>query len=249
MKIRVLVENNSRIDNYLLSQAALSFYIEIDDKKILFDTGYSDILIKNAKSLDIDLNKLTDIVLSHGHNDHTGGLKYLDLKNKNIKLSAHPNIFDEKFEGGIPYGCPVSRDELEKKYILNLTKKPYEIHKNLIFLGEIEGNKSFDIDDSAMVYVSDKGLFIITGCSHSGIINIINQARKITGVNNIYGVIGGMHLLDKKEEEIETVAKYLKEKGVKRVIPCHCCDLKSKIILSHYVPVEELCVGDVFENI
>ena len=105
MKITVLVENNSRIDNYLFAEPALSLLIEHKDNKILFDTGYSDIFLRNAKTLNIDLNSITDIVLSHGHNDHTGGLRFLCSNTSNIKLIAHPNIFDEKFEtDGTPYG-------------------------------------------------------------------------------------------------------------------------------------------------
>ena len=84
MKITILVENNTRIDKYLLSEPALSLFIETENKKILFDTGYSDVFIKNAKTLDIDLNQITDIVLSHGHDDHTGGLRFFNPQNKNI---------------------------------------------------------------------------------------------------------------------------------------------------------------------
>ena len=75
--LRVLVDNVTYIDEYLLGEPALCFYIEESGRKILFDTGYSDVLIKNAKILGIDLGQITTIVLSHGHNDHTQGIKYL----------------------------------------------------------------------------------------------------------------------------------------------------------------------------
>lgn len=179
MKITVLVENNSRIDNYLFSEPALSLFIEHKGKKILFDAGYSDVFLQNASKLDINLENITDIVLSHGHNDHTRGLCSLKLKNKTIKLTAHPNIFDEKIgEDKIHYGCPISEQELKRNYVLNLTKNVYNLAEDLLFLGEIENNTTIDIDDSALVYIMQKGLFIITGCSHSGIINIVNYAKK-----------------------------------------------------------------------
>ena len=123
MEITFLVENNSRIDRYLLAEPALSIFIETEGKKILFDCGYSDVFIKNALKLSVNLENITDIVISHGHDDHTGGLKFLNLKNKNIKLTAHPNIFDSKTDSNnISYGCPVTKTTLEQQFILNLTK-------------------------------------------------------------------------------------------------------------------------------
>ena len=197
MKITVLVENNTRIDNYLLAEPALSLLIELEGRKILFDTGYSDVFLKNARTLGIDLTDITDIVLSHGHDDHTGGLRYIK-PNKAVKLTAHPAIFDEKVgEDKIHYGCPVSRKELEERFNLILSSAPYFLTENLCFLGQIENNISCDIDDSALVYKSCDGLIVITGCSHSGIINILNYAKKVTGISKIKGLLGGLHLINK----------------------------------------------------
>ena len=246
MKITILVENNTRIDKYLLSEPALSLFIETENKKILFDTGYSDVFIKNAKTLDIDLNQITDIILSHGHDDHTGGLRFFNPQNKNIILTAHPRIFDKKFDtDGTSYGCPITQKELENKFTLNLTPDIYKISENLYFLGEIENNTSNDIDDSALVYIFEKGLFIITGCSHSGIKNIIEYAKKITGINKIYGIIGGMHLITYSNEELKILSKYFKSEQIEYIAPCHCCDLKSKIILSKDSEIQEICTGDI----
>ena len=247
MKITVLVDNNSRIDNYLLAEPALSLLIEHKDKKILFDTGFSNVFIQNAKALNIDLNNITDTVISHGHNDHTGGLKYLTPSSK-INLTAHPNIFDTKVElDGTPYGCPISKEKLETHFLLNLTKTPYHITEDLLFLGEIENNTSNDIDDSALVYIIQNELFIITGCSHAGIVNIINYAKKITGLNKIYGILGGLHLIDKTDTELENIAEFFKQENIKYLAPCHCCDLKSKIMLAKKNNIQDICTGDIIK--
>ncbi len=246
MKITVLVENNSRIDNYLLSEPAFSLLIEHEGKKILFDTGYSDVFLKNAKKLNIDLETVTDIVLSHGHNDHTRGLCSLKLNNKNIKLTAHPNIFDEKIgEDKIHYGCPISKEGLEKNYNLNLTSRACQVAPDLFFLGEIENNKTIDIDDSALVYIMQNKLFIITGCSHSGIINIVNYAKKITGIVEVYGILGGFHLVNKTDEEIEVISQFFENEKIEFLAPCHCCNLNSKIILSKRNKIKDICTGDI----
>ena len=98
MELTVLVDNNCYIDKYYLAEPALSFYIEDKELRILFDCGYSDVFYKNAKAMNIDLTKLTHVVLSHGHNDHTGGLKYLVKKQNctDIKLIANSNCFNKK---------------------------------------------------------------------------------------------------------------------------------------------------------
>jgi len=114
MKLTVLIDNNTYIDQYLLGEPALSFHVEIGQHKILFDTGYSQAFLYNANKLGINLSQLTHLVFSHGHNDHTRGLKYLSSKInlKNIDTIAHPDCFLPKKEGTIQIDAPFSIEEM-----------------------------------------------------------------------------------------------------------------------------------------
>ena len=197
MKLTVLVDNNTYIDQYYLGEPALSFYIEDGAEKILFDTGYSDAFIKNAEQMEIDLGALTCIVLSHGHNDHTRGLPFLwdnyDLKN--VKLIAHPGVFSPKQYMGLDVGAPFTKEDCAAHGLQVIDGSgPVKLTERLTFLGEIPrvtdfeskepvgtageaGPADFVLDDSALSFEGREGLFIVTGCSHSGICNIVLQAK------------------------------------------------------------------------
>ena len=263
MKLKVLVDNNTFIDEYYLGEPALSYYIEDEDKKILFDTGYSDILIKNAESMDIDLENIDKIVLSHGHNDHTGGLKYLinQLHTKDIEVIAHTLCFDKKIFEDECIGTSVTKKEIENKFRIKLSNIPLKISENITFLGEIPTINNFEnrdaigickntngiikdyvLDDTAIVYKFKKGLFIITGCSHSGICNIIEYAKKVFNENRIYGVIGGFHLFDCNDRLNKTIM-YFKENSIKDIYPCHCVSLNAKLEMGKELNIKEVGVG------
>lgn len=262
MKLTVLADNNTFIDMYYLGEPGVSYYIEDGEEKILFDTGYSNVFMENAKSLNIDLDKVTKLVISHGHDDHTGGLKdYLNRK-RELSIIAHPNCFDYKEdETGLFIGSPYSKEALKSRAKLNLSTSPVQVTKNITFLGEIPRSNDFEnkhaigqtkindefkednlIDDSAICYKSETGLFIITGCSHSGICNIIEYAKKVCNDNRILGVIGGFHLFE-VDERLEKTIEYLKSNNIKMLYPCHCVSLKAKIEMGKTLDILETGVG------
>lgn len=254
MKLTVLVDNYSLIDNYYLAEPALSFYIEDDDKKILFDTGYSDVIIKNAKAMNIDLSKIDTIVLSHGHNDHTGGLVYLKELKQNIDLYCCENVDEEKVHNDHVITCPIKLNKLPNNFKLHISNNPQNISKHLVFLGKIDriiqplrmlGDDPL-YDDSALLYKGNNNISIITGCSHSGICNIINQAKNISGINKINKIIGGFHLLNNISITNE-VCEYFATQDIDEISPCHCTDLMSKIALAKVVKIKEIGVSSIVE--
>ena len=273
MKITVLIDNNTLIDRYFIGEPGVSYFIEADGIKVLFDVGYSDAFIKNAGKLSINLCDIDFLVLSHGHLDHTWGLTPLIrlytesiIEGHNIKkptLVSHPQTFSSKSVDGIPeIGVINSVDQISKFFNTNLSKKPVNLSPNLIFLGEIERTNDFEakipvgktvengtekddllFDDSALVYKSNKGLIIITGCSHSGICNIVQYAQKVCKTDKVIDIIGGFHLLNPPESQLEGTVDFMKRLNPDSVHACHCTDLKSKIELAKVVNLEEVGVG------
>lgn len=264
MKLTVLVDNNTFIDRYFLGEPAVSYYIEDEDDKILFDTGYSDVFISNAGKLHINLADITKIVFSHGHNDHTGGFHFLsDQYNlSHVELFAHPDVFNEKIDSGECISSDLTEISSANICTLSLSKYPVPISKNIIFLGEIPNLHNFEprnpigkqktshnqyqddyvLDDSALVYQSVKGLFIITGCSHSGICNIIEYAKMVCKNNTVLGVIGGFHLFN-TDTRLDHTIQYFLGNNIRELYPCHCVSFKVKAKINSFIPLHEVGVG------
>lgn len=275
MKLTVLVDNNTIIDRYFLGEPGVSYFIQDGDYNILFDTGYSNIFIKNAYKMNIDINNINSIVISHSHNDHTWGLSYLikhyseSEKYNKPKLIAHTMAFLNKWDSDSKdIGSMVSEEKLSRHFDIALTKDPMWLTDKVVFLGEIDRKNDFEnklpigktehkghkiddyvLDDSALVYKSAEGLVIITGCSHSGICNIIEYAKKVCNDNRIVDVIGGFHLLNPSREVITKTCEYMKQNNINKIHAGHCTDLKSKIELSKVTNVEEIGVGLTLEYI
>ncbi len=262
MKLTVLEDNNTYIDMYYLGEPAVSYYIEDGNDRILFDVGYSDAFMINAKKMGIDLDKVNKLVISHGHDDHTGGLKYFFNKKRNIELISHPESFNYKEDAtGLFIGSSLTKEQLYEVSNLKLSKEPIQISDNIIYLGEIPITNDFEPryaigksivddkkvedmieEDSAIVYKSDQGLFVITGCSHSGICNIIEYAKKVCHEERICGVIGGFHLFE-VNNRLEKTIEYFKKNDIKLLYPCHCVSLKAKIEMGKQLDIREVGVG------
>jgi len=273
LKLKVIIDNNTLIDRYFLGEPGVCYHIECDGQKILFDLGYSDAFLNNGVKMGIDFFDLDAIVISHSHLDHTWGMEPLlkrfneELMEgrtyKRPRLVAHPDIFvPRSFNGMDEFGMNVGADKVFKYMDDNLSKEPIWITENLVFLGEIprlndfESKESigsividnapkedFSLDDSALCYKSKNGLIIITGCSHSGICNIMEHAKKVCGDARIFDVIGGFHLQNPSEIQLNGTVVYFSKSNIQSIHACHCTDLGSKIALASVVEVVEVGVG------
>lgn len=271
MELTVLVDNNALIDRYFLAEPGLSFFLKEGERRILFDLGYSDIFFKNAEKMGIDLLQVDDIVISHGHLDHTWGLEPFARRLNEARwekrpvgrprLVAHPECFVSVLaEVSNEFGSLMSADKLAKHFDLHLGREPVWLTPRLVWLGEIprrfefenlqsfgrkdgESRPDFVPDDSALVFLSAEGLVIVTGCSHAGICNICEYAKEICGDKRLVDIVGGLHLMEPVPRQLAGTLDYLAAQRLKQLHACHCTDLGSKIALAGVVPVQEVGVG------
>jgi 7,8-dihydropterin-6-yl-methyl-4-(beta-D-ribofuranosyl)aminobenzene 5'-phosphate synthase len=223
--------------------------------------------------MDINLLNLDYLVLSHSHLDHTWGLQHLiqlyteakieGKKYKKPELVTHPDTFASRIVENLDQvGSLISKEIAARHFDLNLKKAHFNLTENLIFLGEIERKNNFEaqnpigkvlkkekeepdyiIEDSALAYNSSQGLVIITGCSHAGICNIIEKAKRIFKEEKILDVIGGFHLQNPSKKQLEGTKSYLSKLKPKAIHASHCTDLQSKIELAQVVELKEVGVG------
>jgi 7,8-dihydropterin-6-yl-methyl-4-(beta-D-ribofuranosyl)aminobenzene 5'-phosphate synthase len=257
IKITTLNENTASSPDYL-AEWGLSMLIEADNAKILFDTGPGSSTVHNAGLMDIDFKDIDRIILSHGHYDHTGGLRdVLQKIRRSIEVIAHQDVWTSKYgkRRGQPEhfaGVPFSRELLESLGAsFNLTDKPVRLTDHFLTTGEIPMVTDYEkidtglfdkvngemlpdklADDLGLVIDTDFGLVVILGCAHRGIVNTLKHAREITGKEMIYAAIGGTHLVGASQERLERTAADLLEMGVQYLGVSHCTGFAASAFLA-----------------
>jgi len=248
MEIRIITLSENTANYGFLAEWGLSVLVEVDGMRILMDTGLSSSAVHNAQLMGIDLATIDRIVLSHGHADHTGGLREVLRIKKEVEIIAHPDIWASKYtrrdnQTQEQYiGIPFSREELESQGArFNLTDQPVHISEHTITTGEIPMLMEYEdvennlfvkkdgvlcqdplADDLAIMIDAEFGLVVILGCAHRGIINTMHHAQKLTGKECVYAVIGGTHLFRASEERIERTIAELKDTGIQKLGVSHC---------------------------
>ncbi len=191
------------------------------DDRILFDTGEDAAsLFLNMENLHIDIAAIKDVVISHDHWDHTGGLWELLRKNRKMNVWSCPG-FSRKFKDQVKNEGIILREESECA----------QVSEGMYVTGEIAGQyKNGYMPEQALTVKTDSGLTVITGCSHPGIIEIVERVKDNFPKETINLVFGGFHLLDKDHESIRMIAGRLRDMGVRNVGPTHCTGLPAQMV-------------------
>ena len=231
LKVTVLVEDTSPKRSFW-GEHGLSFWIEADDKNILFDSGYSgDVLIHNLGVLGLKLKDIDAFVLSHPHNDHSGGLGLIVDQIKDVPAYCVSNAFDKY----VPDGEKISK---------RLSNVNYVKENRIVFSGVYIPKERDTINSpketkeiNLVINLEGKGLVIIVGCAHHGLSNIVKDA-KLLFQNKVplYALTGGFHLKDAEDKEIVETVDYLKASGLKILAPNHCTGFNALKIMTQAFP-------------
>lgn len=244
--VSILVENTTPSPS-LIGEYGFSALVEVDNRKILFDTGSKDALFKNAENMGIRLEEVEALVISHGHFDHTGAVIPFLQRFGPKKFYSHPDIFSRRFSQGkrgvgFHIGCPFERGDLENNGAeMIFTDTISEIMPGVFISGEIPRRNHFEntggnfviangqdlledklIDDMALFIDHPAGLIIISGCAHSGMINTIEYIQQKTGRSKIQAFIGGTHLITASEDRMVQTIAALESLDIEMIAVAHC---------------------------
>ncbi len=246
VKITVLVDNEAP-DN-LAKEHGFSAWVETKEYKILFDTGQLGALLTNADALGIDLSTTDKLIFSHGHYDHTGQLPAFLEKNSKAHIYCCPQLQIGRYsckigtaprfigmpEASIQALSSISTSRIHEtacpRYLTTKVGMTGPVPRDVVledtggpfFLDDHRGVDDLIEDDQSMWFETDKGLLILLGCCHAGLVNTVEYIRRISGIQKIHGIIGGMHLVNADENRLNYTLDHLKGWQPDFLAPCHC---------------------------
>lgn len=256
VQVDILVENTTPWAP-LVGEYGFSALLTVNGRKILFDAGSGTSLFTNCTHMGIEPAEFEEIIISHGHFDHTGAIIPFLKQYGGRSIYAHPGIFPRRIVPGrrnfIDIGCAFT---LEDAVACGATFIPVEefteIHPGVYLTGEVprlteyedvggnfqkyeEDNLVADTipDDMAVVLDHPDGLIIISGCSHAGMVNIMNYAREKTRQSKILAYIGGTHLIRASEQRLQQTVEAIRRLQVNKLMVGHCTGFYAAARLYH----------------
>lgn len=253
MEVTFLTDNYTDSRN-ILAEHGFSCLINFTDYNFLFDTGQTVSMKHNADILGKPLKQLDAVFLSHGHYDHTGGLKYISDKNNKTYVYCSNKITDDHRKKNteneykyIGIENQILKAQNLKFYYINdsIHLTPEIIFTHIKRYDDFDSDKNLYINDGEkylkdpfkdemfLILQENDGLTVITGCSHRGILNVIKTSVEITGMNTIKNLIGGFHLIRSSEDEIIEIAHEINNYNIKHIITGHCTGLNGLFVLKN----------------
>lgn len=254
MKVRltILSENSVAVPIGVIGEHGFACYLETEKANYLFDTGQGMAIVHNSLALKKDLRTIEAIMISHGHYDHTGGLPEVLKIRGPVPVYGHPDMFMERIwasEGHTRFvGIPFGRRYLESLgAVFHLQTEMAEVGRGLFLTGEIPRVNAFEKcdakmtavkpggkkihpdplkDDLALIVDSDKGLILVFGCAHAGMVNTIEYALKQMKRDRIHAIIGGTHLSFASEDQFSATLKVIDQYKIERIGVSHCTGLE-----------------------
>jgi 7,8-dihydropterin-6-yl-methyl-4-(beta-D-ribofuranosyl)aminobenzene 5'-phosphate synthase len=259
-RVTILCDNSVGPISGTLGEHGFSALVEWGDGSLLFDTGGGDTLLHNATRMNRDLRQVSAVALSHGHYDHTGGLRqFLQLAGTK-PVYAHPALFTPRYRvkdngEALSIGIPVGEEYLRGiGAAFEFTDGSREIAPSIFLTGSVPRRNDFELgdsglfcdskgchadplgDDQSLVIFGEKGLVLLLGCCHAGLINTIDAARELTGVERVQAVIGGTHLGFCSQKQLGATVNALRRMGVGKIYGAHCTGFTAAAKLHQELP-------------
>lgn len=245
-RLKIVVDNQAAAG--MAAEHGLAIWVEHNGRRILFDTGQGKALRPNAELTRNDPANVDLLVLSHGHYDHTGAIDYVLQQNPSIAVFAHPAVLSQRYSiypGRAPKDISMTPEEqllIENlpDCQLNWINVPTQLYPGVCVTGPIprhhpledtggpfysdpDGRHPDPIpDDMAMWIETEKGLLIVCGCCHSGLINTVSYILNRSAEQRIYGFVGGLHLKNASAERLAATTEALRQWNPEFIVPCHC---------------------------